>query len=91
VDARLGKVLELPRIGPPPKRTRATKVLVDYSKSIILTREEYITMMEAKERRKEAALNEKEARRIEAERKKREREATKFQKEVNKAQRLVDV
>jgi hypothetical protein len=74
--------LELPRIGQPPRCQRAIEVLVDYSKSIILTRDEYINMMQEKERRKEAALKEKEA-----DKKKVERQAQKLEKVAQREQK----
>jgi hypothetical protein len=79
--------LELPRIGQPPRCQRAIEVLVDYSKSIIRTRDEYINMMQEKEHRKEAALKEKEARKVEADKKKVEWQAQKLEKIAQREQK----
>jgi hypothetical protein len=51
--AHMAALLELPTVGPSCPRRRSEEPLVDYSKSIILTKDDYIRMMEAKERRKE--------------------------------------
>jgi hypothetical protein len=87
--SRFRRLLELPRIGPTPKRARRTdEPLIDYSKSIILTREDYISMMEEKARKKELAKKEREDRKLEADRKRIERESMKAQKEAEKQQKL---
>ena len=85
------QMLELPRIGRPPKRQRREEVLVDYSQSIILTKDDYMDMMAEKERRKDAALKEKEARKLAAERKREVRQALKLQQEAEKAQNAIDL
>jgi hypothetical protein len=56
--------------------------LVDYSKSIILTKDDYIRMMEAKKSRKEQAIAEAAKRKVEAERKKLERARVKAERDV---------
>jgi hypothetical protein len=89
-EGRLQRLLELPRIGRPAKKPRASEVLIDYSKSIILTRDDYIHMMAEKERRKEAALKEKEARKVEAEQKKNLKLTQKVQKEADKSQKALE-
>jgi hypothetical protein len=67
--------LELPCIGRPAKKLRASEVLIDYLISIILTRDDYIQMIAEKEHRKEAVLKEKKTRKLEADQKKLERHA----------------
>jgi hypothetical protein len=64
--------------------------LVDYSKNIILTKDDYIRMMEAKERRKEQAMAEAAKCKVEAERKKLKRARLKAERDVQKAQHLAD-
>jgi hypothetical protein len=72
-----------------PRRTRE-EPLVDYSKSIMLTSEQYLQNMELKAERMEKAKREAEARKLEAEKKKETKAAEKLQKEAKKAQREVD-
>jgi hypothetical protein len=64
--------------------------LVDYSKSIILTGDEYIKAMEEKAARKELHEKEKELKKREAELTKGKRAEDKIQKEAAKRQRLAD-
>jgi hypothetical protein len=88
--AHMAALLELPTVGPSRPRCQSGEPLVDYSKSIILTKDDYIRMMEAKERRKEQAMAEAAKRKVEAERKKLERARLKVERDVQKAQRLTD-
>jgi hypothetical protein len=87
---QLRQLLELPRIGHPPKRQRGSEVLVDYFKSIILTSDDYIQMMAEKERRKDAVMKEKEAQKLEADRKRMEQQALKARREAEKVQKVAD-
>ena len=81
---------ELPTVGPSRPQRRSGEPLVDYSKSIILTKDDYIRMMEAKERQKEQAMAEIAKWNVEAERKKLERARLKVERYVQKAQHLRD-
>jgi hypothetical protein len=87
---KLSKLLELPRIGPPVKRKRTSEPLVDYSKSIILTRDTYIALMKKKECRKEQAEKKHEEQHLEAEWKKLERVVLKEIKEAEKLRKVAD-
>lgn len=64
--------LQLPEVPVNPRRRRnREEPLIDYSKSIMMTSEEYLRSMELKARRKEDARLESERRKVEAEEKKR--------------------
>ena len=66
----LSHLLQLPEILINPARNTRTEPLVDYTKSIIMTGDDYIKAMEEKATRKESM--EKEQRKIEAELSKRQ-------------------
>jgi hypothetical protein len=97
-DTRHGQLqtsqfFELPQL-PAQRRHHQTEPLVDYTKSIIMTSEEYIQAMEAKAARKEALEHEKDQRRLEAERtrgkraeEKRKAESQKIEKRQDRAAR----
>jgi hypothetical protein len=80
--APMAMLLELPTVGPSRPRRWSGEPLVDYSKSIILTKDDYIRMMEAKKSRKEQAIAEAAKRKVEAERKKLERARVKAERDV---------
>ena len=65
------------------KRTRE-ELLVDYSKDIILTSEQYLQSMEMKAERKEMAKREAEVQKLEVEKREETRVAEKLQKEAEK-------
>ena len=70
------------------RRTRAQgEPLIDYSKSILMTSEEYIAAMEEKVAKREAVAKEREARKNQAEQKKIQREESKARKEAEKARK----
>ena len=76
--AGLNALLELPSLPRTSRRTcRSREALVDYSKSILLTSEEYVHTMEVKAKRKEEALVEAARRREEASRRRSAREMEK--------------
>jgi hypothetical protein len=89
---RFRGLLQLPHIGPPPARSRREEdePAVDFSKSVLLTSDAYITMMREKMNLKEAAAKEREERRQQAAKKKAEREASKAQQEAEKLQKAAD-
>jgi hypothetical protein len=86
----LSHFLQLPEVRVHTARRSSTEPLVDYSKSIILTGDEYIKAMEEKAARKELHEKEKELKKREAELTKGKRVEDKIQKEAAKRQRLVD-
>ena len=81
---------ELPQLVRSVRRARRDgEPLIDYSKSIIMTSEEYISTMAAKAARKEAVANEREERKKLAEQKKLQREQERAQKEAARVLRRV--
>jgi hypothetical protein len=85
------RFLQLPQVAVQGRQRRTREEpLVDYSKSIMLTSEQYLQSMELKAERKEKARREAEVRKLEAEKRKESRAAEKLQKEAEKAQREVD-
>jgi hypothetical protein len=86
----LSHLLQLREVLVNPARNTRIEPLVDYTKSIIITRDDYIKAMEEKATCKESMEKEKEQRKIEAELSKGRRAQDKLQKEVAKLQRLVD-
>jgi hypothetical protein len=89
-ERQTSRLLEFPRVGPPHKLKRHGEPLIDYSKSIILTCEGYMNMMQEKAAQKKEIATKKEERRLEAQRKRSERELQKIQKEAKKQQRAAD-
>jgi hypothetical protein len=87
----LSHLLQLPEIVVTPARRSRTEPLVDYTKSIIMTGDDYIKAMEEKSARKESIEKDKELRKREAEVSKGRRAEEKIQKEAAKLQRLADV
>ena len=85
------RFLQLPEIPVQPRRRRSQEEpLVDYSKSILVTSEEYMNAMELKAERKEQARKEAERRKLEGERKREARVIEKQRKEEEKIQRTRD-
>ena len=72
-----------------PRARRMEEPLVDYSKSIIMTSQDYIDAMEAKAARKLAVAKEREERKIQAEARKLQREEEKTRKEAEKVMRSI--
>ena len=84
----LNALLELPSLPQTARRTcRSREALVDYSKSILLTSEEYVHTMEVKAKRKEEALVEAARSREEASRRRSAREMEKQRKEQKKVEK----
>jgi hypothetical protein len=90
LPSSLSHLLQLPKIVVTPTRRSKTKPLVDYTKSIIMTGDDYIKAMEEKSAQKESFVKEKELRKREAEFSKGKRAEEKIQKEAAKLQRLAD-
>ena len=85
----LNALLELPSLPQTGRRTyRSREALVDYSKSILLTSEEYVHTMEVKAKRKQEALVEAARRREEASWRRSARDMEKQRKEQEKAQKV---
>lgn len=85
------RFLQLPEIPVQPRRRRSQEQpLVDYSKNILVTSEEYLQAMELKAERKEQARKEAEHRKLEGEKKKEARVLEKHRKEEEKIQRARD-
>ena len=83
--------LQLPQVLVNPRRRRTREEpLIDYSKSIMMTSNEYLHSMELKAQRKEDARLESERRKVESEEKKKTREADRRKKEAEKLQRVAD-
>jgi hypothetical protein len=72
------------------RRKSREEPLVDYSKSIMLTSNEYLQCMEVKAERKKKARKEAELRKVEAEKRKDAKAFEKIQKQAGKAQRAKD-
>ena len=73
------------------KVSRERKPLINYSKSIIMTSDDYIAAVTAKATKKEAVAREREERRIQAEQKKAQREEQKACKEADKVLRRIQM
>ena len=71
--------------------SQVEQTLIDYSKSILMTSDEYIATMTAKATRKEAVAREQEERKIQAEQKKAQREQEKAPKEADKLMLQIQV
>ena len=69
--------------------SQVEQLLIDYSKSILMTSEEYITAMTAKASRKEVVAREREEWKLQAEQKKAAREQEKARKEADKLMRQI--
>jgi hypothetical protein len=78
----LSHLLQLPEILVPPARRSSTEPVVDYSKSIIMTGDDYIKAMEEKAAQKESIEKDKELRKREAKVNKGRRVEVKMQKEA---------
>lgn len=78
------RFLSLPEHVRTGRRERGDQPYVDYSKSIILTTDDYLNLMADKSAKKVAATEERERRRAEAKSSKRRREESKVQAEVEK-------
>jgi hypothetical protein len=83
--------LQLPEVQVCPRRSTTCEPLVDYSKSIIMTGDDYIKAMEEKAVRKELVEKDKELKKREAEISKEKKAQEKVLKEAAKLQRLADV
>lgn len=82
--------LSLPKHVQPAPRPRSDQPIVDHSRSIILTTDDYLDMMAEKTARKNRAVEEREKRRCEAEGSKRRREAQKSEAAAEKIKRRED-
>ena len=69
---------------PPQRRAQEGEPLIDYSKSILMTSEDYIVAMAAKATRKQTVAKEREERKKQAELQKAQREEEKARKEAEK-------
>jgi len=79
------KLFPLPQVECLPRRqTQRIEPLVDYSKSIIMTLEDYISAMTAKAERKESVAREREEKKTQAEQRRIQREEEKACKEADK-------
>ena len=72
----------MPTVGLSHRQHQSGKPLVDYLKSIILTKDDYVKMMEAKERWKTEAIAEVTKQKVEAKRKKVESAHLKEEKDI---------
>lgn len=81
------KFLSLPEHVRPAQRPRGDQPLVDYSRSIFLTTEEYLDMMAVKTAKRNAVAEAREKKRGEVEVSKRRREAEKLQVAAHKIKR----
>jgi hypothetical protein len=78
---RTRHLMELPRDPSPQCRCCGHKPIIEYSKSIIMTFDAYISQMEEKARQGEEAAKEREQRKLEIQHKKVEREVQRIQRE----------
>ena len=84
-NATRRNLFPLPQVERPARRvSREGEPLIDYSKSIIMTSDDYIAAVMAKAARKEVVVREWEERKIQAEQKKAQREEEKAHKEADK-------
>jgi hypothetical protein len=80
--------LQLPEVAVPEHRRKTREEpLIDYSKSIMLTSNDYLYSMEVKAARKEKARQEAEQRKLDAEKQKDARAVEKVQKQAERAER----
>jgi len=80
-------LFQLPEVAGPAERRRRSDPLIDYSKSIIMTSEDYLRAMEDKARLKEDTQKAREQKRLEADCMKQQRAEEKKLKEVSKRKR----
>lgn len=85
----INEFLELPH-APPTKKRRTHQPLIDFSKSIIMSSDDYIAAMEQKATQRELAEAEREKKKEEAEKAKVERRKKKEQKELEKKRKQAE-
>ena len=91
-NATRRNLFPLPQVQRPGRRvSRGGEPLIDYSKSIIMTSDDYIAVVTAKAVRKEVVAREREERKIQAEQRKAQREEEKAHKEVDKVVRRIQM
>lgn len=89
-DAGGRDLFPLPQVQRPlRKKTTSGEPLIDYSRSIIMTSDDYIAAVTAKAARKEVVAREREERRVQAEQRKAQREEEKARKEAEKLMRRI--
>jgi hypothetical protein len=89
-QSSISRFLQLPEVQVNPGRHSNSEPLVDYTKSIIMTGDDYIKAMEEKAARKDLLEKEKELKKREAELTKGKRAEERVLKEAAKLQRLAD-
>ena len=89
-SSRLQGLLALPRIPTKRPRKKYQDPIIDYSKSLLLTSEDYLNAMQEKAEKREAVRREAEQRRTEMQRRRFERQAEKERRDAERAQRRAD-
>ena len=91
-NATLRNLFPLPQVERPSHRvSRKREPLINYSKLIIMTSDDYIAAVMAKATRKEVVARERKERKIQAEQKKAQREEEKACKEADKVLRRIQM